>query len=61
VWELPHPEVVDDQERDRGQIREVGFAGSVQRRVGELFEERVRFAIEDAVAFRVRLVASVMK
>jgi hypothetical protein len=49
VWEFPHPEIVDDQERDRGQIREKSLAGPVQRRVGDLFEERVRFTIEDAV------------
>jgi hypothetical protein len=50
VGELPHPEVVDDEERDGGQISEIGFAGPVERRVGELLEERVRFAIEDALA-----------
>jgi hypothetical protein len=49
VWEFSHPEVVDDQERDRGQVREIGFAGPVQRRVGELLEEHVRFAIADTV------------
>ena len=47
--EFPHPEIVDDQEWDGGQIREIGFAGAVQRRVGDLFKEDVRFAIVDAV------------
>jgi len=50
MWKFPHPEVVDDQERDRGQICEVGFAGAVLCGVGDLIEEHVRFAIADAVA-----------
>ena len=38
MWEFPHPEVIDDQEGDRGQIGEVGFAGAVQCGVGDLLE-----------------------
>jgi hypothetical protein len=39
VRQLPHAKAVDDQERDRGQIREIGLAGPVQCRVGDLLEE----------------------
>ena len=39
--QLAHPEVVDDEERNGGQLREVGFTGARERRVGEPFKERV--------------------
>jgi hypothetical protein len=51
VWEFSHPEVVDDQDRDCGQIREIGFASPLQGRVGELLEQRgARFGIDGVVA-----------
>jgi len=50
VWQLPHAEVVDDQQRYGGQVGEKILPGAVERRVGEFFEQHVGFAIEDAVA-----------
>ena len=48
--QLPHAEVVDDEQRHGGEIREVRLAGAVEGRVGDLLHERVRFAIDDAIA-----------
>ncbi len=56
--QLPHAEIVDDQERDGTEIRDHRFAGPIERRVGELFEQDVRFAIEDAVALLDRHLAA---
>ena len=50
VRQLAHAEVVDDQQRDGGEIGEVLLAGAVERGVGDLLEQRVRLAVEDAVA-----------
>ena len=35
VRQLPHAEIVDDQQRDGRQVGEVVFAGAVERGVGE--------------------------
>jgi hypothetical protein len=48
--ELAHPEVVDDEEWDRGDVGHVGPAGPLQLGIGELIEEHGGFAVEDAVA-----------
>ena len=50
VGQLAHAEVVDDEQGDAGQLVEKGLAGVGERGLGELFEEGVRFAVEDAVA-----------
>ncbi len=50
VRELAHAEVVDDEQGDRRQLDEEGLAGAVERGVCQLLEQRVRFAIEHAVA-----------
>src|SRR3989441_1082300 len=50
VWQLPHAQVIDDQERHGREIGEIHLAGAVERGVSKLFEERVRFAIDDAIA-----------
>ena len=50
VRQLPHAEVVDDQQRHGGEIGEVVLAGAVERGVGDLLEQRVRLAVEDAIA-----------
>lgn len=45
---------VDDEERDGRQLGEEGLACAVERRVGQLLQEDVGFAIEDAVALENR-------
>jgi len=50
VRQLAHAEVVDDQQRHRRKLGEVVLAGAGKRGLGEFFEERVRFTIDDAVA-----------
>ena len=54
VGELAHAEVVDDQERDGRQFREVVLARAGERGLGEFFEQRVRLAIDDAIALQDR-------
>ena len=48
--QLPHREVVDDQQRDRGDVSEVGLAGAVELGVGEFVQEDVGLAVEDPMA-----------
>ena len=48
--ELAHAEVVDDQQRHGRQIRQQDFAGAVERRVGDLLDEGMGFAVDDAIA-----------
>ena len=43
-------EVVDDEQVRGGELGEVVLAGLGERRLGEFFEEGVRFPVEDAVA-----------
>jgi hypothetical protein len=50
VRELAHAEVVDDEERHDGQISEVLLAGAVEGGVGDLLDEGVGLAVDDAVA-----------
>ena len=50
VWQLPHAEVVDDQQRHGGELGEIVLAGAVERGIGEFFEQGVGLAIEDAIA-----------
>ena len=50
VRQLAHAEVVDDEQRDGRELGEVVLARAVERRVGELLEQRVRLAVEDAIA-----------
>ena len=51
MWgQLAHAEVVDDEQVRAGQLGKVVLAGVGERRLGEFFEEGVRFAVEDAVA-----------
>jgi hypothetical protein len=50
LGQLPHPEIVEDQERDRGDGGQVRLAGALELGVGELLEQQMGFAIEDAVA-----------
>jgi len=45
VGELAHVEIVDDEQRDGGELGEVGLTGAA-----ELVEERVGFTVEDAMA-----------
>ncbi len=44
-----HPEIVDHQERDRGDLREVILPRAGELSVGELVDEAVGLAIEDAM------------
>src|SRR5687768_9493980 len=50
VRQLPHAEVIDDEERYGREIREIDLACPIERGVGEFLEERVRFAVDDAIA-----------
>ena len=50
MGQLAHAEVVDDEQGHAGQLGEVGLAGVGERRFGELLEEGVRFAVDDAAA-----------
>ena len=50
MWQLPHPEIVDNEQRDRGELGEVAPTGAVERGGGQFLEERVRFAIDDSMA-----------
>jgi len=50
VRETLHPEIVDDQERDGGDVAEIVFAGAGELGVRELIEEHVGLAVADAVA-----------
>jgi hypothetical protein len=50
VWQLPHAQIVDDQERNPRQIGKIVFTRAIKRRVGKFFEERMRFTIEHAIA-----------
>ena len=47
--QLAHSEVIDDEQRHAGQVGKVGLAGVGERRLGELFQEGMGFAIEDPV------------
>jgi hypothetical protein len=49
VRQLAHAEVVDDEERHGGQFGKVPLPRAVERGVSEFFQ-RVRLAIEDALA-----------
>ena len=50
VRQLAHAEVVDDQQRHGGEVGEIVLAGAVERGVGDLLEQGVGLAIEDAMA-----------
>jgi len=45
-----HPEIVEDQERDGGDLREVRLPRPGELGISELVDERVGLAIEDAMA-----------
>ncbi len=47
--ELAHAEVINNGQRDGGQRFQTFFAGAVERGVGDLFQEGVSFAVEDAI------------
>ena len=48
--ELPHAEVVDDEQRHGGEIGQEDPARPVERGVGDLFDAGVRLAVDDAIA-----------
>src|SRR5881628_494357 len=48
--ELAHAEVVHDQQRDGGELGHALAAGARERGIGELLEEDVGLAVDDAVA-----------
>ena len=48
--QLSHAEVVDDEERHDGEIGEIGLACAVECGVSECLQQRVRLAIQDAIA-----------
>ena len=49
VWQLPHAEVVDDQQRHGRELDQEIFPGAAERGIGQIFPQRVGFAIEHAV------------
>ena len=48
--QLPHAQIIDDQERHGGEIGEVRLARVIERRVGEFLKARVGFVTDDAIA-----------
>src|SRR5437660_354813 len=50
MWQLSHAQIIDDEQRHGSEVREKRLPGPIERRVGEFFEQRVRFAVEDAIA-----------
>ena len=54
VGQLAHAEVVDDEQGHAGQLGQIVLAGVGERGLGELFEEGVGFAVDDAVALLAR-------
>jgi hypothetical protein len=50
VRELPHAQIVDDEQRDSGEGRDVIVAGAGQLLLGEILEEHMGFAVQDAMA-----------
>ena len=50
LGQFPHAEVVDDEQRNGGDVCDVGLAGPLELGVGELVEEDVGLAVEDAMA-----------
>src|SRR5713101_437080 len=49
----PHPEVINEEQRDGGDLRDVVLAGAGELRLGELLEEDVGLAVQDAMALLV--------
>jgi hypothetical protein len=49
VRQLPHPEVIDDEQRHGRQVSEEILARAIERRVGKFLQQDVRLTIEDAV------------
>src|SRR5207247_11424812 len=54
VRQLSHAEIIDDEERHGGQIGEIRLPRAIERRVSELLQQRVRLAIDDAIALQDR-------
>jgi len=50
VRELPHAEVVDDQQRDGREFHRVGLARAGERGLREFLQQRGRLPVNDAVA-----------
>ena len=50
VRELAHAEVVDDEQRDGGQVREEPLAGAIERGIRQVLEQRMGFTIDHTVA-----------
>ena len=50
VRQLGRAEVVYDEQGHAGQVGQIVLAGFGERRLGELFEEGVRLAVDDAIA-----------
>src|SRR5213594_4008214 len=48
--ELPHAQVIDDEEGDSRELGHALAAGARERGVGELLEEAVRLAVQHAMA-----------
>ena len=46
----PHPKVVNEEQRDGGDLRDVLLARAGELRIGELLEEDVGFPVQDAMA-----------
>jgi hypothetical protein len=47
--QLPHAEVVDDEQGHGSEIGEVLLPGSIEGGVGDLRDQRVSFAVDDAM------------
>ena len=52
VGQSPHPEVINEEQRDGGDLRDVLLAGAGELRIGEFLEEDVGLAVQDAQTWR---------
>jgi hypothetical protein len=50
LGQAPHPEVINEEQGDGGDLRDVLLAGAGELGLGEVLEEDVGLAVEDAMA-----------
>ncbi len=50
MWQVAHAEVIDDEQGDSGEVGEVVLPRAADSDLGNLLDESVRLAIDDAIA-----------
>src|SRR4030095_8778560 len=50
VRELPHPEIIDDEQGHGREVGEKSLTRAIEGGVGDVFNQRVRLAIDHAIA-----------